>query len=210
MWRGAGTSTSCSRWRVTTGSTRGCRRGSSESRTCSGRSPGWSSGSRAWETSTRGTRRRRANTGTGSRRSRTKCCGCVSPAPRRPRPRPWPSIGGCAQVMGKVERLHSDRLHLPWTAAEDDLCSRLRLLTRQLQHPAHPVNALNHLGPVRRPREGTRVCPGSRTNTIVGGPKPKRWYMVALSSIDCAFAIGRVKVCGERSLISLYFSVAIC
>jgi hypothetical protein len=54
-----------------------------------------------------------------------------------------------SQVMGKVERLHSERLRLPWTAAEDDLAARLRLLTNQLQHPAHPVNALNHLGPVR-------------------------------------------------------------
>jgi chromosome segregation ATPase len=52
------------------------------------------------------------------------------------------------RVMGKVERLHSERLRLPWTAAEDDLAARLRLLTKQLQHPAHPVNALNHLGPV--------------------------------------------------------------
>lgn len=51
--------------------------------------------------------------------------------------------------MGKVERLHSERLRLPWTAAEDDLAARLRQLTKQLQHPAHPVNALNHLGPVR-------------------------------------------------------------
>jgi hypothetical protein len=57
-------------------------------------------------------------------------------------------VGGGPQVMGKVDRLHSERLHLPWTAEEDEISSRLRLLTRQLQHPAHPVNALDTLAPV--------------------------------------------------------------
>ena len=59
--------------------------------------------------------------------------------------------------MGKVERLHSERLALPWTQREDDLAARLRMLTKQLQHPAHPVNALNHLGPVRL---GSFPCTG--------------------------------------------------
>ena len=51
------------------------------------------------------------------------------------------------RVMGKVDRLYSERLRLSWTAAEDEISSRLRLLARQIQHPAHPVNALDTLGP---------------------------------------------------------------
>ena len=51
--------------------------------------------------------------------------------------------------MKKIEKLQSTKQATPWTEVEDEIASKMRLLFRQLQHPAHPVNALDTLGPVR-------------------------------------------------------------
>eukprot|EP01052_Picozoa_sp_SAG31_P009948 SAG31_NODE_533_length_14371_cov_6.455367_10_plen_202_part_00 len=54
------------------------------------------------------------------------------------------------RVMKKVELLHSyhcgDKLH--WTPEEEEVASGLRTLSRHLQNPAHPLRAIDHLGPV--------------------------------------------------------------